>query len=273
MQLTEKEKSRLHEKYGPWALVTGASSGIGKSVAENLASAGFHLTLVARRKADLEIQAEYYRNKFGVECFVHKEDLSDINAPARVAKATANLRVGLVVLSAGFGTSGEFHRGDLQSEIEMLRVNGETVMRLCHYFGGQFAYQKRGGIILLSSLVAFQGVPYAAHYAATKAYVQSLGEALAVELKSHGVDVLVAAPGPVASGFGQRAQMQMGNPPDAARIGAPILRKLGRGYLVMPGALSKLLIFSLKTVPRRFGVRIMQIIMGSMTKDKRSQYA
>lgn len=273
MPLSQKERLRLRSKYGPWALVTGASSGIGKSIAENLAASGFNLVLVARRKQELLRLAEEFHNRHDIETYVLAENLADTNAVKRIELATANLRIGLIALSAGFGTSGYFHAADVRGEIEMLRVNVEAPMLLTRYFANQFVRQRRGGIILMSSLVAFQGVPFAAHYAATKAYVQSLGEALATELKPSGVDVLVAAPGPVASGFGERAGMQMGNPPDASHIGAPILRKLGRGYLVMPGFLSKFLIFSLKSVPRRFAVKIMQIIMGSMTSEKRSKYA
>jgi short-subunit dehydrogenase len=92
----------------------------------------------------------------------------------------------------------------------MIRVNCQALLALAYQFGKQFSANKRGGIILLSSLVAFQGVPYSANYAATKAYVQSLAEGLARELKPTGVDVLAAAPGPVRSGFAKRANMQMG---------------------------------------------------------------
>ncbi len=269
MRLSGKEGRRLKDRYGSWAVVTGASSGIGRSLAENLAAASLNLVLIARNKSELESFAEDLFERYGIETYVLAEDLGDPKACDRIFAYTADLKVGLLVAAAGFGTSGYFHQGDLAAEVQMLRVNAEAVMRMTHHFAKQFVWQRRGGIILMSSLVAFQGVPYAANYAATKAYIQSLAEALAVELRPFGVDVLAAAPGPVASGFGKRAGMSMGKPPSAENIGARILKKLGRGYLVMPGFLSKFLIFSLKTLPRRFAVRAMQVVMGAMTREKR----
>jgi hypothetical protein len=151
----------------------------------------------------------------------------------------------------------------------MLRVNSEALLKLTHYYSQLFSRQKHGGIILLSSIVSFQGVPYAANYAASKAYVQSLGEALAIELKPYGVDVLAAAPAPVVSGFGDRANMEMGKALTPQQIGVPILKALGRRSTVLPGFLSKLLTYSLRTVPRWGKVRIMKIVMGGMTKHQR----
>jgi uncharacterized protein len=149
------------------------------------------------------------------------------------------------------------------------QVNSEAVLSLTHYFAQKMAAQKRGGIILLSSMVAFQGVPYSANYAATKAYVQSLAEALSEELKPHGVDVLAAAPGPVASGFEKRANMKMNMSLAPAQVGIPILRSLGRKTTVLPGALTKLLVYSLRTVPRWGKVKIMKLVMGGMTLHQR----
>ena len=121
----------------------------------------------------------------------------------------------------------------------------------------------------MSSIVAFQGVPYAANYAASKAYVQTLGEALAIELKPQGVDVLCAAPGPVDSGFGQRSNMVMGTALHPSEIGVPILKALGRKSLVFPGRLTKILVYALKPIPRWGMVRIMQMVMGGFTKHQR----
>ena len=119
----------------------------------------------------------------------------------------------------------------------------------------------------MSSLVAFQGVPYAANYAATKAYVQSLAETLAVELKPFGVDAL--APGPVESGFGQRANMKMGKALLPSQVGVPILQALGKQTTVLPGMLSKILVNALRTVPRFMKIKIMQKVMGGFTEHQR----
>ena len=125
-----------------------------------------------------------------------------------------------------------------------------------------------GGMILMSSIVAFQGTPFAAHYAATKAYVQSLAEGIAPELANRGIDVLACAPGPVASGFAARADMRMGAAETTERVARGALDALGQRKTVYPGALSKLLTGSLAMLPRRFRSVIMARIMRGMTKHQ-----
>ncbi len=196
--------------------------------------------------------------------------MSDPSGIDKMIQSSVDVNVGLLVLSAGYGTSGLFVGSSLHTEINMLRVNCEAVLSLTHYFAQRFSQQKRGGIILMSSLVAFQGVPYSANYAATKAYVQSLAEALAIELKPHGVDILAAAPGPVESGFGLRANMKMNMSLKPSQVGIPILTALGRKTTVLPGFLTKLLTYSLRMVPCWGKVRIMKIVMGGMTKQQRT---
>ena len=150
-------------------------------------------------------------------------------------------------------------------------VNCEALLVLTHHFAQVFANRGRGGIILLSSMVGFQGAPFAANYAATKAYVQSLAEALFIELKGSGVDVLAAAPGPVSTGFEQRANMKMDMTMTPAQVGVPILRALGRKGTVLPGFLTKFLTYSLRTAPRWGRVRIMKLVMGGMTKTSATE--
>jgi len=117
----------------------------------------------------------------------------------------------------------------------------------------------------MSSMVAFQGTPFASNYAATKAYVQTLAEGLREEFKPFGVDVLAAAPGPVQSGFGQRANMTMSMSLTPAQVGMPILKALGKTTTVLPGLLTKFLVYSLRMLPRNIKVKIMQKVMGGMT--------
>ncbi|MBO0932879.1 SDR family NAD(P)-dependent oxidoreductase [Fibrella aquatilis] len=268
MALSQKEKDRLKTKYGPWAVVTGASSGIGLELAERLAESGLNLIVSARRGDQLTILATRLTNTYGVAVKPVAADLGQQNAVDLLIKASDGLNIGLLVASAGFGTSGNFLKADLAQEVAMLRVNCEALLMLTHHFSRQFAAQRRGGIILMSSMVGFQGVPFAAHYAATKAYVQSLAEALAVELKPQGIDVLAAAPGPVESSFGQRANMQMSMSLTPAQVGTPILKALGRQATVLPGLLTKFLVGSLRTVPRWAKILIMRQVMGGMTKHQ-----
>lgn len=265
---SNQKQETFRIKYGPWAVVTGASSGIGREIALCLAEAGLNLVLVARSRDVLEHIASDVTARYGIEARVIDLDLVGEKAIEEIETATSNLDVGLLVAAAGFGTSGPFLNAILEQEIEMLHVNCQVLLALSLHFGQRLAKRGRGGMILMSSIVGFQGVPNAAHYAATKAYVQSLAESLHVELSPLGVDVLASAPGPVNSGFAARADMKMGavlKPVDVAR---PTLDALGRKSTVLPGLLSKLILFSLAPLPRWIRVQIMGKVMGSMTKHK-----
>jgi short-subunit dehydrogenase len=262
------EKSRLLTRYGPWAVVTGASDGIGRELARQLAAAGLNLVVVARRPEPLEQLAEEARRVHGIEVRVVPADLSTPAGTAEVEAWAADLPVGLLVAAAGFGTAGAFLDGELQQELELVDVNCRAVAALAHHFGGRFARQERGGLVLFSSLVAFQGVPRSANYAASKAYVQSLAEALRLELAPLGVDVLASAPGPVASGFARRARMQLGMTASPEEVARGTLAALGRRGTVRPGWLSKVLGWSLALLPRWGRVRMMGLIMRGMTSHQ-----
>jgi short-subunit dehydrogenase len=264
MTLPYREKSRLRTTYGNWAVVTGASSGIGLELATLLADAGFNLVLNSRREDILNELGHRLTSQFGIETIPVAADMSDAAGIVTLLQATDDLNIGLFIASAGYGTSGTFIDSELDSELDMLSVNCGALLTLTHHFSRRFAKQKRGGIILLSSMVAFQGTPFSANYAATKAYVQSLAEGIAIELKSHNVDVLAAAPGPVSSGFSQRANMTMSMSLKPSDVGVPILKALGRQSSVLPGFLTKFLVYSLRTVPRWAKVRIMGKVMGGM---------
>lgn len=267
MQLSESERDRFFTRYGPWAIVTGASSGIGKCIADVLAAAGFNLVICARNQQALDSLADHYRETYRNDTLVHAADLSLMEGVLSLTAFVRDLDIGLFVHAAGYGTSGLFRNADINLEQNMLQLNCMSTLQLTHHFSRTFADRKRGGIVLLSSIVAFQGVPNAAHYAATKAYVQSLAEGLFRELKPLGVDVLSAAPGPVESGFGQRARVHMRSAMKPEDIAAPVLRALGRGSTVFPGRLTKTLVFGLWTVPRWAKVRIMEKVMGDMTRQ------
>ena len=263
-----KEKDRLYNRYGRYALVTGATSGIGKEIAYLLASAGFGLLIVARNKEELQRVSDHLTDSYHVSVSNLVADLSTKEGVNELIAFSDVFDIGLVVANAGFGTAGHFLQSDLSQELNMLALNCEALFVLTHYFSKRLADRGKGGIVLLSSLVAFQGTPYAAHYAATKAYVQSLGEALSHELKEVNVDVLTAAPGPVISGFGERAHMKMSNALRPSDVGTPILKSLGRRSTVLPGLLTKFLVYSLRTVPRWAKVSIMKKVMYGMTKHQ-----
>ena len=165
------------DRYGPWALVTGASDGLGRSFARALAARGLNLILVARRASALERLADEFRDAHGVRCLVRPVDLRDPASAAALDEETARLDVGLVVAAAGFGSIGPFLDRPLDDERDMLAVNAGAVLGIAHAFGRRLRARGRGGLVLFGSVVGFQGTPLSANYAATKAYVQSLVEA------------------------------------------------------------------------------------------------
>ena len=224
-----------------------------------------NLVLVARRTDILDRLAGEFSESYGVQTKTIGADLARDEDIHKILNETEGMDIGLLVASAGFGTSGPFIDASLDREIEMLDVNCRAVLSLTHHLGSRFAHRKRGGIVLMSSIVAFQGVPRAANYAATKAYVQTLAEGLRTELAPFGVDVIASAPGPVHSGFAERANMKMGMALKPAVIADQTLSALGRKTTVRPGWLSKFLELALK-LPRWARVRIMTVVMGGMTK-------
>jgi short-subunit dehydrogenase len=263
--MTTSRKNIFFTRYGPWAVVTGASSGIGRAIAVELAAAGLNLTLVARNATELARLAAEVTARHGVLTDTVVADLSEPAGVEVVRAATAARDVGFMVAAAGFGTAGAFLDADETEECAMLEVNCRAVLALSLHFGRRFAERGRGGMVLFGSLVAYQGVPRAAHYAATKAYVQSLAEALHVELAPRGVDVLAVAPGPVRSGFAARSRMRLGAADTPEVVARATLAALGRSMSVVPGLVGKLLTYSLMTAPRALRVRIMAKIMGGMT--------
>lgn len=269
-KLSYSEQNRLITLYGRWALVTGASSGIGREICKQLAESTFNLIMVGRNEKHLQNLQSELLAKYNNDVEIVLADLAIESEVYELIKTTNQKQIGLVVLSAGYGTSGEFIENPLVDELNMLDVNCKALTILAHHFGNRFSNQMAGGLILLGSLVSFQGVPYAAHYAATKAYVLSLGEGLHHELKPYGVDVLTACPGPVASGFGDRADMKMDGAMKPSEIAIPILKALGKKSVILPGLLTKILTYALRTVPRWGKVLIMKKVMTDMTKHQKS---
>lgn len=266
--MTTGERAFAH-RYGPWAVVTGASDGIGRAFAEALADAGLDLVLVARRRPELEALAARLQQARGVRCRVLDLDFTAPDASEHLANATADLDVGLLVAAAGYGTSGALLDAALASELGMVDVNCRTVTAQAWHFGGRMAARGRGGMVFLSSIVAFQGTPHAAHYAATKAYVQVLAEGLRHEWAPLGVDVVVSAPGPTRTGFARRADMRMSTALEPGIVARGTLHALGRQTTVRPGWLSKLLGWSLASLPRWGATRIIAKVMAGMTEHQR----
>ncbi len=249
---------------GRLALVTGASEGIGRETAIALAELGFDLALVARDQIRLNELADHLSHVYRVSVSIIAADLSTETGQLAVLDMIGTAKPKLAVLAAGFGSSGDFVEQDITSETAMVMVNCMAILRQTHALAREMVDNKVGQIILFGSLVGFQGCANSANYAATKAYVQSLAEGLAIELAPFGVKVLSVAPGPVKSGFAGRAGLQMSMASTPKIVARCIVKSLNSSGTIRPGFLSKFLGFSLATAPRFIRVRILSSIMVGM---------
>jgi len=253
-------------KYGPLALVTGASDGIGREFARELARRGYGLIIVARRRDRLEALAEELASAHGVAVDVLPFDLSQPDQVEELIRTTAHYDIGLLVAAAGFGTSGPFTRIPVETELDMIDVNCRAVVQISHAMAKRFVRRGSGGMVLMSSLLAFQGVAQSANYAATKAFIQTFAEGLRAELRPQGIDVIACAPGPIASGFATRANLVMGMSQPASVVAAATLNALGRRGTIRPGLLAKALEASFTGMPRWGRTLILSKIMAGMAR-------
>jgi NAD(P)-dependent dehydrogenase (short-subunit alcohol dehydrogenase family) len=196
------EKLKLIDpvRFGPWALVTGASSGIGREFVRQLAAHGLNVALASRRLADLEAVGHEIAEQWGVEHRSIEVDLTKADFLLTIDNATSDLDIGLVISNAGDFARGEFLTIEREHLHAMVRVNVLANLDISHHFGQRLVARKRGGLVLVgAALAASDGVPFMANPAATKAYVHSLGRALHIELAEQGVTVTVLMPGTTAT--------------------------------------------------------------------------
>jgi len=193
----------MHSLKNKTALVTGASSGIGASIARKLAEAGAHLVLVARSEAALSRLAGELTDVYGTKCTVIPADLSlpDCVAKLQLEIESQHLQIDILINNAGFGTYGSFENLVAEEERREIAVNIDAVVALTHAFIPAMLARKSGVVLNIASTAAFQPAPYMAVYAATKAFVLSFSEALWAEFHGRGVHVAALCPGPVDTGF------------------------------------------------------------------------
>lgn len=239
-------------------LITGASGGIGEELARIFAFAKNDLILVARSKAKLEALATNLQKANGIKCHVLDMDLAKHGAALELYNRviSLNLRPNIIVNNAGFGEVGAFEASGTKNVEEMLTLNIETLTMITRYFLPDLIRQGAGRILQVASTAAFQPGPFMAVYYASKAYVLHFSEALSIELQGTGVTVTALCPGPVPSGFQERANMKnrLMNLPGilsaqaVAQIGYNALLR-GQTY-VIPGFLNWLVAFSIRFTPR-----------------------
>lgn len=240
-----------------YALITGASSGIGESFARALAARRRNLVLVARSKEKLESLAADLRAAHGILAEALQADLSAPGAAADLTRKLEErgLEIDLLVNNAGFGAQGRFWQLGLDRQIEMQRLNVNALVELTYLLLPRMVEQRRGALINVSSTASFQPVPYIATYAATKAFVASFSMALAEEVREYGVKVVTLCPGGTRTNFFDASQYRRRNFPGglqpAEEVVAAALRGLDRGGgLVVPRFLNKASVFVQRFVPR-----------------------
>lgn len=238
---------------GKWALVTGASAGIGAALARELASHGAKIILTARRKERLDALAAELATK-GTETRIVVADLNDSAAPQQIFDATAGagLTVDILVNNAGLGQFGAFVSTDPEQELSQVRVNCEAVVRLSRLFVPGMVERRRGWVLIVASTASFQPVPYISTYAATKVFDRFFALGLAAEVARFGVKVTALCPGPTESEFFDVAgasAFKRGVQPteDVARIG---ISALARGQrTILPSASGRITAFMVRFLP------------------------
>jgi short-subunit dehydrogenase len=252
-------------KYGSWAVVAGASEGLGAAWAEALAARGMHLILIARRSEVLNATAASIRARHTVEVRPIALDLAAAGFAAELDRLTRDLEVGFGVFNAAHAPRGRFLDLTLEDQVRSVEVNCRGPLTLAHVLGRRMAERGRGGLVLMSSLTAFQGSPFIATYGATKAFNLVLGEGLWFELRARGVDVLACAAGATRTPGFLRASP--GGEPgmiEPAQVVEEALGKLGRSGVMIPGRFNRFASFLMRRVlPRRTAVGI----LGDRTKN------
>lgn len=245
-------------KYGPWAVVAGASEGLGAAFAAALAGRGLNLLLLARRAGHLEAVAERLRASANVEVRTEAFDMARADLPEALAAVTADLDIGLVVYNAAYAPVGELLSRPADDLLRVVDVNIRGPLIFARTLAPKLVARGHGGIVLMSSLAGYQGAPRIATYAASKAFNIVLGEGLWRELKPHGVDVVVASAGAIRTpGYAKTATKDAPGTLDAGVVAEMALDALGRGPVVVPGAVNRIARFVLgRILPRRTAIDV-----------------
>ena len=245
--------SEFADRFGPWALVTGASSGIGEQFARQLARRGLNVMVVARRAELLMKLSSELTRKRGPTVETIVADLGEAGGVDRVVAAIGERELGLIVSNAGFGLKGPFTHASREAVEAMFNVNARAPLLLLHALLPGLIRRGRGGVILTGSQEGEAPFPWSAAYGATKAFVHSLGLALYGELAGTGVELLVLAPGatdteaPIKQGFRREALPPLMAPAEVAR---QALQQLGRTPFHVPGLENRKFVTLLRRMPR-----------------------
>jgi len=261
------------KKYGPYALVAGGSNGLGAAFAESLARRGLNLVLTAREKERLEATASYLRDKYSVDVTTFAVDLADFEK-TKTFLADFKHPINILVYNAAFAPIGLFENTSEDHLSLAAAVNVRTPLLLAKYLCGSsetpgaMIQNKRGGIVLMSSLAGGQGSPKLAAYAATKAFNAVLAEGLWKELKPHGIDVIACCAGAILTPGYKTAEKVKPAPGTmtANDVAEQTLNALGKGPIVIPGIVNKIGRFLLtRLLTKKAAIGIMSSNTGGLS--------
>ena len=254
----------FRDRYGPWALVAGASAGLGAAFAESLAKRKLNLVLIARRKSLLDELARTLCAKYGIEVHAVELDLGDGDKLEEIT-AALDVEVGLLVYNAAYAPIGDFTDLEPDQLQRIIDINVTAPLRLTRLLAAPMQTRQRGGIVLMSSLAGDQGSPRIATYAASKAFNSILAEGLWAELNRAGVDVIASRAGAIRTpGYLSTGTSQAPGTLDASVVAEQTLDALGSAPSVVPGLVNQLAHFALtRLMPRKAAISI----MGRNTRD------
>ena len=255
------------DRYGEWALVTGASSGIGADFVRQLAEKGMSIILTARRTEMMEAIAEEVEEAYGVKTQIISQDLIEPDAVENIKNGVSDKEVGILINNAGYGSLGRFHENDLAYQSDMVILNCVAPVALTGALIGKMVERKKGAVIFLASTAAYQAIPYFSVYAATKSFNLFLAEGLWGEYKELGIDVMALSPGFTSTEFQSHAGVERSRgptpaeSPDVVRLA---LNKLGSRASIIHGAINYMGAFMARLVPRKTVASIGGSIMKMM---------
>lgn len=255
----------FYQKYGPWAIVTGASSGIGAEFCRQLAAGGFNIVLVARRGKRLEQLSNTLASNCGTKTKIVATDISAPDFIEKILSVTENTDIGLLVNNAGFALTGEFLEHEIEDEVMLLSVNCAVPIILSHVYGNIMKKRASGGIINIASAAAFLPMPNWANYSASKSYLLNFSQALSFELRKYQIDVLALCPAGTNTEFSLVAGTKSGGM-EASQVVKAGLDNLGQKTSFIPGFGVRLGILSSRFLPRSLLVKLGAKAVAGMSK-------
>jgi len=266
--------SKFTTRYGIQALITGASTGIGREFARQLAGDGMDVIITSRSLDKLEELAAELRAAHGVNVTAVRSDLSSLDGIAKLIADVDGMPVDLLINNAGAASPGAFLGCELSAQHRSLMLNVEAPIRLTHHFGRAMGLRGRGGVLFVSSTIGYGTAPWMAHYAGTKAFVTAFAEGIRGELAPLGVDVALLSPGPTRTPMVTEMKgMDLGKLPmvwmDPDAVARAGLRALPGRRSTIAGFVNQVMTFAMsRLLPRSWAAKMFGTMMGSAMTDE-----